>query len=190
MSNEREKLANEIDAALNRVLHSQYASTRTANERYLRQVLWDNKAGIVAHLRAGPAATQGEPTLNEEARNQPRFDNPRDPFASPDRLPHAATPAPAELSFDQVLAAFDAITQEGKRQHVIVWGAMVSIQDIYNFIRVAHRAALAAPQAQESATPASAEVTTLPMDHLTPYDHYKKMAADKKEPASPHSRPK
>jgi hypothetical protein len=52
------------------------------------------EAKLLPFLRAlasqpSPAATVE--TLNEQAREHPRYDNPRDPFASPDRLPPSSS---------------------------------------------------------------------------------------------------
>lgn len=41
---------------------------------------------VVRALSLPPTPRQ-EPTLNEEARDHPPYDNPRDAFASPDRMP-------------------------------------------------------------------------------------------------------
>jgi hypothetical protein len=45
-----------------------------------------------------------------------------------------------DLSFEEVCAAYDAVMAEGRKQHVIVWGAMVSVGDAREFIRAAFRA--------------------------------------------------
>lgn len=46
----------------------------------------------------------------------------------------------ADLSFEQVRAAYNAIMEEGQKRGLIVWGPMVSMHDINNFIKAAHRA--------------------------------------------------
>lgn len=53
----REELANEIDMALNAYLNMRSVNDGPHLEAALRQVLWDNKAGIVAYLRRPPVST-------------------------------------------------------------------------------------------------------------------------------------
>jgi hypothetical protein len=55
-------------------------------------------AFVDADLKTVPSRGEAKPvsaagkSLNDEAKDHPRYDNPRDPFASPDRLPPAAKP--------------------------------------------------------------------------------------------------
>jgi flagellin-specific chaperone FliS len=45
-----------------------------------------------------------------------------------------------ELSWETLRSAYNAIHEEAQRQHIIPWGAMVSVRDVHNFIQVAYRA--------------------------------------------------
>jgi len=108
-------------------LRSEVRSLRIDNAR-LR-----DEAAIRA-LAAQPPAVPVE-TLNEQAREHPRYDNPRDPFASPDRLPPRSSAGNAdEAALEGQLFACEAeLAKANAREKKLLAEKLQDKKDLYDY---------------------------------------------------------
>jgi hypothetical protein len=73
------------DSELLGVLNAARVALKSRDQSTFEAKVLDGLKVVISKLEA----SQGK-SLNEQAKDHPRYDNPRDPFASPDRLPPLA----------------------------------------------------------------------------------------------------